>query len=55
MATSADSMPQRQSQQLDKGPDTSLLADELQKQWHDRLNMHLGNILIRPASNRNVW
>jgi len=48
-------MPQQQSQQLDKGPNTSLLADELQKQWHDRLNMHLGNILIRPASNRKVW
>ena len=48
-------MPQQQSQQVDKGPDTSLLADELQKQWHDRLNMHLGNILIRPASHRKVW
>ena len=48
-------MPPQQSQQLDKGPNTSLLVDELQKQWHDRLNMHLGNILIRPASNRKVW
>ena len=48
-------MPQQQSQQVDKGPDTSLLADELQNQWHDRLNMHLGNILIRPASHRKVW
>ena len=48
-------MPQQQSQQVDKGPDTSLLADELQKQWHDRLNMHLGNILIRPASHCKVW
>ncbi|DBB16113.1 TPA: hypothetical protein ACH3X3_003475 [Trebouxia sp. C0006] len=55
MAASPDSMPQRQSQQLDKGPNTSLLADELQQQWHDRLNMHLGNILIRPGSNRKVW
>ncbi len=55
MATSADSMPQPQSQQLDKGPNTSLLADELQKQWHDKLNMHLGNILIRPGSGRKVW
>jgi len=48
-------MLQEQSQQLDKGPDTSLLADELQKQWHAKLNMHLGNILIRPGSNRKVW
>ena len=48
-------MPQRQSLHLDKGPNTSLLADELQKQWHDRLNMHLGNILIRPGSHRKVW
>ncbi|DBA98594.1 TPA: hypothetical protein ACH3X1_014389 [Trebouxia sp. C0004] len=51
----ADSMPQQQSQQLDKGPNTSLLADKLQKQWHEVLNMHLGNILIRPASHRKVW
>jgi len=48
-------MPQQQSQQLGKGPDTRMLADELQKQWHDRLNMHLGNILITPGSNRKVW
>ena len=48
-------MPQEQGQQLAKGPNTSLLADELQKQWHEKLNMHLGNILIRPGSNRKVW
>ncbi len=55
MASSADSMPQPQSQQLDKGPNTSLLAGELQEQWHAKLNMHLGSILIRPGSNRKVW
>ncbi len=48
-------MPQQQSQQLDKGPNTSLLAEELQTQWHEKLNMHLGNILIRPGSGRKVW
>jgi hypothetical protein len=48
-------MPQQQSQQLDKGPNTSLLADELQKQWHDKLNTHLGNTLITPGSKRKVW
>ena len=48
-------MPQQQSQQLDKGPNTSLLADEMQKQWHLELNMHLGNILITPGSGRKVW
>ena len=48
-------MPQQQSQQLDKGPNTSLLADELQKQWHYKLNMHLGDALITPGSNRKVW
>ncbi len=48
-------MPQQQRPQLDGGPDISLLAEELQKQWHDRLNMYLGNILIRPGSNRKVW
>ncbi len=55
MGSSADNVPQQQSQQLAQGPDTSLLADELQKQWDDRLNMHLGNILIRPDSHRKVW
>ena len=55
MVASADSMPQRQSQQLDERPNTSLLADELQKQWHEKLNMHLGDALIRPGSDRKVW
>ncbi len=48
-------MSQQQSPQLDNGPNTSLLADKLQKQWHEKLNMHLGNILIRPGSARKVW
>ena len=48
-------MPLQQSQQLAKGPNSSLLADELQKQWHEKLNMHLGNLLIRPGSHRKVW
>jgi len=48
-------MPQQQSQQLDKGPNISLLADELQKQWHEKLNMHLGDILITPGSGRKAW
>ncbi len=43
ISASADSMPQQQSQQLGKGPNTSLLADELQKQRHEKLNMHIGN------------
>jgi len=55
MATSADSMPRRQSQQLDGGPDISLLDEEVQKQWHEQLNRHLGHILIKPYSNRKVW
>ncbi|DBB15661.1 TPA: hypothetical protein ACH3X3_003872 [Trebouxia sp. C0006] len=37
------------------GPDISLLVDDLQKQWHEKLNMHLGNTLIRPGSDRKVW
>ncbi|DBA67618.1 TPA: hypothetical protein ACH3X2_001357 [Trebouxia sp. C0005] len=55
MSKSADSTPQQKRAQLHSWPDISLLADELQKQWYDRLNMHLGNILIRPGSCRNVW
>ncbi|DBA67602.1 TPA: hypothetical protein ACH3X2_001342 [Trebouxia sp. C0005] len=54
ISTSADSVPLQQSQQLDNGPNTSLLADELQKQWHAQLNMHLGHNVIRPASKRKV-
>ncbi len=55
MGGSADSMPQQQILQHGGGPDISLLADELQKQWHEKLNMHLGNVLIRPAGHRKVW
>ncbi|DBA68599.1 TPA: hypothetical protein ACH3X2_013537 [Trebouxia sp. C0005] len=55
LGESADSTPQPKKPQLDSGPDTSLLADELQKQWHAKLNMHLGHIVIRPASSRKVW
>jgi len=55
MGKSADSTPQQKRPQLDSGPDISLLADELQKQWHDKLNMHFGNVLIRPGSDRKVW
>jgi len=50
-----NSTPQQQSPQLDSGPNISLFADKLQKQWHEKLNVHLGNILIRPGSSRKVW
>ncbi|DBA68592.1 TPA: hypothetical protein ACH3X2_013530 [Trebouxia sp. C0005] len=55
MGESVDSTPQQKRPQLDPGPNISLLAEELQNQWHDRLNVHLGNVLIRPASRRKVW
>ncbi len=48
-------MPQQQSPQLDSGPEISLLAEELQGQWHEQLNRHLGHILIKPYSRRKVW
>ena len=32
-----------------------MLAEELQGQWHGRLNRHLGNIVIKPYSHRKVW
>ena len=51
----ADSMPHQQPQQHDKAPNISLLAEELQNQWHKDLNRHLGQILIKPHSNRKVW
>ncbi|DBA98586.1 TPA: hypothetical protein ACH3X1_014384 [Trebouxia sp. C0004] len=55
ISVSADSMSQQQSLQVDSGPNTGLLDDMLQKQWHEKLNKHLGNILIRPGSARKVW
>jgi len=53
---STDNLPQQQSQQPDEaGPDISLLHEELQGQWHEKLNRHLGHILIKPYSKRKVW
>ncbi len=37
------------------GPKISLLAKNLQAQWHEKLNRHLGNILIKPYSHCKVW
>ncbi len=48
-------MPQKHSSQLDSGPDISLLPEELQAQWNEELNRHLGHILIKPYSTRKVW
>ncbi len=48
-------MPQQQRHQLDSKPDISRLAEDLQGQWHEQLNRHLGHILIKPYSNRKVW
>ena len=38
-----------------QGPDISLLSPMLQRQWDHAKNAHLGNICIRPYSNRKVW
>ena len=47
---------QQQSWQSDKaGPIISLLREELQGQWHEKLNRHLGHVLIKPYSHRKVW
>jgi len=37
-----------------EGPDISRLALHLQQQWDFQANMHLGNIVITPHSNRKV-
>ena len=55
MGESVDSTPQQKRPQLDPGPNISLLAEDLQRQWHEQLNVHLGNKLIRPFSHRKVW
>jgi len=44
---STGNIRQQQGQQPDEaGPDISLLPEELQGQWHEKLNRHLGHILI---------
>ena len=53
---STDNTQQQQKQQPHAGgPNISLLSEDLQGQWHKELNVHLGNILIRPGSHRKVW
>ncbi|DBA90887.1 TPA: hypothetical protein ACH3X2_004257 [Trebouxia sp. C0005] len=54
---STGTIPQQQGQQPDAaGVDISLLAEKLQGQWHEKLNRHLGHVLIKPCSNnRKVW
>ncbi len=37
------------------GPTISMLAKELQAQWHQERNTHLGNSVIRPHSHHKVW
>ena len=36
-------------------PNISMLAEEMQGQWHEKLDRHLGDIVIKPYSNRKVW
>ena len=38
-----------------EGPDISLLDSALQKQWDHAANAHLGNIIIKPSSSKEVW
>ncbi|KAA6416661.1 MAG: hypothetical protein FRX49_13379 [Trebouxia sp. A1-2] len=55
---SSDSVCKRQLQKEQREefvPNISLLADKLQKQWHAKLNSHLGHIVIKPSSSRRVW
>ena len=47
------STEQQRSKQ--EGPDISLLEPALQKQWDHAANAHLGNIVIKPFSNKRVW
>ena len=42
------------AQQQQSSPDISQLSPELQSQWDHEQNAHLGNIIIRPQSNRKV-
>ncbi len=56
ISNSNDSMQQVHQEQPEQiGPNTSLLAKELQSQWHVQRNMHLGNINIKSGSDRKVW
>ena len=42
------------AQQLQSGPDISMLSPELQSQWDHDKNARLGSIVIKPQSNRKV-
>ena len=44
--------PNQRQKAQQAGPDISLLSSALQKQWDHAANAHLGNIVIRPQSNR---
>ena len=37
------------------GPNIGMLAKELQAQWHQEQNMHLGNSVIKPHSHHKAW
>ncbi len=41
-------------QPIEGGPIVSMLAKELQAQWHEERNMHIGN-RFRPHSHHKVW
>ena len=47
------SIQQQQTQQ--EGPDISLLEPALQKQWDHAANAHLGNMVIKSHSQKEVW
>ena len=46
--------PNQRQKAQQGGPDISLLSPALQRQWDHAANAHLGNIVIKPFSNRKV-
>ena len=46
---------QSKEQPTEVGPTISMLAKELQAQWLEERNKHLGNSVIKPHSHRKVW
>lgn len=49
------SVPQPESAARQSSPDISLLTAAQQRQWDHARNAHLGNILVKPQSNRTAY
>ena len=56
MSNSDNRVQQVHREQLaEVGPNISMLAEQMQGQWHEKLNRHLSDIVVMPYSHHKVW